>query len=398
MDLLKKEVERKRRLIKNARESNNVIASHIYGSKYLRAKDLFRFQRDCKEQESKTNFSFDHQQGLLLKRNLNGENIKKEDIYIKHNTKFPKKSVDSLGERLDNDRNQHKSNCMDSLSQETDFHLKYKIKFKGDEYLKMSSSQLTHALRELGIPVRLFGEESDIQRMERLISARESRKATLAGMSEMNEFRLERGHGIRNTFLGRKSIVDDELKLFGRSGSAVMDPVYDRKRKYNDDDDLNDPHKYIHRFFKSLLRSWEDELTQRSDVVKRTTIGRNEIKTLKQCRDYIRPLFKLLKNRRLEGNIMEQIFKIVKYCKDGEFLWAHDAYMNVAIGRAAWPIGVTMVGIHARSGRAKIESANVAHVMNSELQRKYLTSIKRLMSYCQKTRPDVAPSKKVMNL
>ena len=47
--------------------------------------------------------------------------------------------------------------------------------------------------------------------------------------------------------------------------------------------------------------------------------------------------------------------------------------MDVAIGRAAWPIGVTQVGIHSRTGREKIGAANVAHVMNSELQRKYLT-------------------------
>ena len=47
---------------------------------------------------------------------------------------------------------------------------------------------------------------------------------------------------------------------------------------------------------------------------------------------------------------------------------------------------------------AKIESANVAHVMNSELQRKYLTSVKRLMSFAQRVRVDVDPSKKVVNL
>jgi len=70
--------------------------------------------------------------------------------------------------------------------------------------------------------------------------------------------------------------------------------------------------------------------------------------------------------------------------------------MDVAIGRAAWPIGVTMVGIHARSGRAKIESSNVAHVMNSELQRKYLTSVKRLITYKQ-NKSNAPPSKKVMN-
>ena len=89
------------------------------------------------------------------------------------------------------------------------------------------------------------------------------------------------------------------------------------------------------------------------------------------------------------------MIKIVNFSKEGEFVKAHDAYMDVAIGRAAWPIGVTMVGIHARSGRAKIESSKVAHVMNSELQRKYLTSVKRLLSYAQKKRPDVDPSKKV---
>ena len=73
---------------------------------------------------------------------------------------------------------------------------------------------------------------------------------------------------------------------------------------------------------------------------------------------------------------------------------ANDTYIDISIGRAAWPIGVTMVGIHARTGRAKIESSNVAHVMNSELQRKYLTSVKRLMSYAQK-KSNADPSKMV---
>jgi pre-mRNA-splicing factor 18 len=41
--------------------------------------------------------------------------------------------------------------------------------------------------------------------------------------------------------------------------------------------------------------------------------------------------------------------------------------------------------------------SQVAHVMNNELQRKYLTSVKRLMTYAQLKRPDVAPSMKVLN-
>ena len=118
---------------------------------------------------------------------------------------------------------------------------------------------------------------------------------------------------------------------------------------------------------------------------------------MQQCRDYISPLFKQCKKRQVEEGQLQNILKIVDYCIEGEFVKAHDAYMDVAIGRAAWPIGVTMVGIHAPTGRAKIESSNVAHVMNSELQRKYLTSIKRLMTFAQSKRPDIHPSKKVVN-
>lgn len=59
-------------------------------------------------------------------------------------------------------------------------------------------------------------------------------------------------------------------------------------------------------------------------------------------------------------------------CKQTNLLQANDAYLQMAIGNAPWPIGVTMVGIHARTGREKIFSKHVAHVLNDETQRKYI--------------------------
>ncbi|KAH3892739.1 hypothetical protein DPMN_016867 [Dreissena polymorpha] len=44
----------------------------------------------------------------------------------------------------------------------------------------------------------------------------------------------------------------------------------------------------------------------------------------------------------------------------------------MAIVNVPWPIGVTMVGIHARTGREKISSRYVAHVLNDETQRTYI--------------------------
>ena len=51
---------------------------------------------------------------------------------------------------------------------------------------------------------------------------------------------------------------------------------------------------------------------------------------------------------------------------------SHERYMEMAIGNAPWPIGVTNAGIHARPGRERIFSKHVAHVLNDESQRKYI--------------------------
>lgn len=77
-----------------------------------------------------------------------------------------------------------------------------------------------------------------------------------------------------------------------------------------------------------------------------------------------------------------------------DYLAAMDHYIRMAIGNAPWPIGVTMVGIHERSAREKIYTNSVAHVMNDETTRKYLQSVKRLMTFCQRRYPTM-PSKAV---
>jgi pre-mRNA-splicing factor 18 len=56
---------------------------------------------------------------------------------------------------------------------------------------------------------------------------------------------------------------------------------------------------------------------------------------------------------------------------------ANDAYLRMSIGNAAWPIGVTSVGLHERSSERKISEDVVAHVMNDEVSRKWIQAIKR---------------------
>ena len=51
----------------------------------------------------------------------------------------------------------------------------------------------------------------------------------------------------------------------------------------------------------------------------------------------------------------------------------------------AWPIGVTMVGIHERSAREKLHEGGKgqAHIMSDEITRKFLQSIKRCLTFAQ---------------
>jgi len=51
---------------------------------------------------------------------------------------------------------------------------------------------------------------------------------------------------------------------------------------------------------------------------------------------------------------------MVKKCEEGDFVGACTAYFDIAIGRAAWPMGLTMVGIHERKARDQISSRNIA--------------------------------------
>jgi pre-mRNA-splicing factor 18 len=67
---------------------------------------------------------------------------------------------------------------------------------------------------------------------------------------------------------------------------------------------------------------------------------------------------------------------MVECMRDRNYLAANDVYLKLAIGNAAWPIGVTSVGIHERSAREKIShvgnASGKAHIMNDEVTRKWV--------------------------
>ncbi|KAF9208491.1 mRNA splicing protein prp18 [Haplosporangium sp. Z 27] len=240
--------------------------------------------------------------------------------------------------------------------------------------------EVVRRLRARGQPIRLFAE-TDQQRKIRLRAL---------------ELVEDRSEGQRNDFMRAMENAETGLHL-----EALGKDSKDKKNKVDPTKDLDtseisiellskDQDKLyvlIYTYFKRLLREWEQDLDQRPDEIKRSTAGKLATATRAQSAEYLKPFFKQLRQKSLEPDVLMRITEIAELMNKREHMKASDAYLKLSIGNAPWPIGVTMVGIHERSGREKIFSAQVAHVLNDETSRKWIQSIKRIMTFAEKKYP-----------
>ena len=147
--------------------------------------------------------------------------------------------------------------------------------------------------------------------------------------------------------------------------------------------------KYLHRqlasYFDLVLREWQNALARRPREVKESFAGKQAANNFISARENLRPLIKKLESPKdLHDDILKAVMEIVHLAQLKKYVHANDAYLRLSIGKAAWPIGVTMVGIHERSAREKLnENENAAHIMSDEVTRKLLQGIKRCLSFAQ---------------
>jgi len=133
-------------------------------------------------------------------------------------------------------------------------------------------------------------------------------------------------------------------------------------------------------YFTMVLREWEAAMErERRD----TLASRQAYSAMAQSKENMKPLFRKFEKGELDDSILEPVVEIVKAAQERRYLDANDGYLRLSIGKAAWPIGVTMVGIHERSAREKLHSGERGHVMGDEVTRKYLQSIKRCLTFAQ---------------
>ncbi|KAI9880237.1 MAG: mRNA splicing protein prp18 [Pleopsidium flavum] len=227
---------------------------------------------------------------------------------------------------------------------------------EGDE--DIADEKLVVKLRVMGEPTKLFGENhrQTLRRYRRLTErAMTPQPAQTTGP-------------IPTTLV---LVPEAEMKVAG----MVPKDVDGRKFLF----------RQLASYFTMILTEWAVALAQRSDSVKQSFQGKAAYNTMVQSRENMRPLFKKFEKAELEDGILEPVVEIVKAAQERRYVDANDGYLTLSIGKAAWPIGVTMVGIHERSAREKLHESDKgqAHIMSDEVTRKFLQSIKRCLSFAQ---------------
>jgi pre-mRNA-splicing factor 18 len=308
MEKLTQEIARKKELLRSASQAKSNHSTIELSTRYIKQKDLLDFTLKQRE---------DNQRELDRKRNLISLDIQPN---TQANENVAKKS-----------------------------------KYTSQNYeilpSQKSVSDVQNQLRALRHPISLFGE-TDSERADRLASLLNK------DFQEEDEDRL---YSLPNTFVagqsGRSGAGQSDIQNYrGTHPSSSQhenrmgdeDDEKDDEEEDDDDDNVNQIHersnhssenntsqivvqkysklpniskeKVIVKFFKGLLKLWEHKLNIRDEQIKFTARGKIETKTQKQCKDYIRPLFKLCKRKELDVDILNALFDIISCCEVGDFL------------------------------------------------------------------------------
>ncbi|GAA6059664.1 hypothetical protein JCM10212_000051 [Sporobolomyces blumeae] len=277
------------------------------------------------------------------------------------------------------------------------------------EMFNVSNEEAIRRLRKIGQPIRLFAETDKERRLRlralELIEERtEGQRNDFARAMEGQDLGIDmdkekkKGGDLAQKDAAKKRDDKGKAKAGADDGVAREPKPKDEEVLVELDLVKTNPHKIypqIYHALKRVLKEWEQSLADRPESVKRSTQGKVAAATQATSAEYLKPLFKSLRKRDLAEDVLQAIAEITFYMQTREYLRANDAYLRLSIGNAPWPIGVTMVGIHERSGREKIFSNNVAHVLNDETSRKYIQSLKRLLTFAQAVRPPADVSQKM---
>lgn len=237
------------------------------------------------------------------------------------------------------------------------------------ERFHISDDDAIQRLRQKGEPIHLFGETSRERRMRlrSLELSEEHGMRVLQGHNDSRRFMrstekellMEQVERRSSPHLASKStsINEDRTEqdapstassssMSGRVPARMregvgMHTVMDLKLMWTNPARV---YPILYYTIKGLLADWELALAKRPEDVRHSAQGRQLSAMQMQTAEYIKPLLKALRRRSLEPDVLLRIAEIVHYMQQREYRKANDSYLQLSIGNAPWPIGITMAG------------------------------------------------------
>ncbi|PRD32206.1 UNVERIFIED_CONTAM: Pre-mRNA-splicing factor 18 [Trichonephila clavipes] len=185
--------------------------------------------------------------------------------------------------------------------------------------------EVIRRLRERQEPILLFGETEleAFQRLRRLEILepevdRGFRNDFQEAMEKVDQAYLDEILKTQGTAEDGKSVNDVKVEDEKTSIEEIKEEASKKLGKGSDNDDA----KVILKFLRFLLQLWGQRLNARTEDEKTSVKGKMASATYTQTQDYIRPLFRRLKKENCPEDILEHLVLIVNYMLDRNYVKA----------------------------------------------------------------------------
>jgi pre-mRNA-splicing factor 18 len=178
----------------------------------------------------------------------------------------------------------------------------------GNETEDVDEETVVKQLRELGEPIKLFGETSkqQIQRWRRL--------------------------------MGREPTGTAPVWTDGPIPTTIeLVPEVDMKVPKMAPKDA-DGKKFLFRqlasYFTMVLEEWDSAMESRTEEVRHSYQGKAAYNSMVQARENLRPFFKKMEKSDIDDSVLDAVVEIVHAAQERRYVDANDGYLRLSIGKA----------------------------------------------------------------
>ncbi|EPY51264.1 U5 snRNP-associated protein Prp18 [Schizosaccharomyces cryophilus OY26] len=333
MDFLKEEIEKKRR--------------QLEGKNDIPAKKAFRRGDWEKERERKY---LEEQREMELKKEEKKRKLDEEkESYEKERLQSISK-IAKVDEALSPSSPVVTGTAESPRVSESQISTKSTSPSTRGEHSDLPHSEVIRKLREMKEPIKLFGESEEAL-VKRFFKIQKEKQ-----VEQLEQDLLSRG-----------------VELIEYQRASIEKPRIS---------------KQVVTFLRRGIYVWDKILISKPITEQNNPEGQGQLKIFRQAKQDLETLIRLLIDGALNDDIFSKIAEICYRCQRKEFVKANDVYLQLTIGNAPWPIGVTMVGIHERSAHQRLKRDPNTNILKDEKKRKCLQALKRFITFSEREDPD----------